>query len=190
MSDVAPLRNLAFVGHPSAGKTTLVDALAYVLGATDRKGSVADKTSICDTEPEEHERQHTLSIAVVHAKKDGVEWNLVDTPGYPEFMGDTLAALLATDLAVGVVSCTSGVSFNLLQKMAAASEMGRGRAIIVTHVDGENSNFDTTLQHLIERVGKVCIPILVPDQSGHGFSAVKTPGGDWRKHFSDRVMDA
>src|SRR5688500_18263197 len=116
MSDVATLRNLPFVGHPSAGKTTLVDALAYVLGAPDRKGSVAAKTSISATEPEEHERQHTLSIAVVHAKRDGIEWNLVDTPGYPEFMGDSLAAMLATDLAVGVVSCTSGVSHNLLQK--------------------------------------------------------------------------
>src|SRR6185503_5815848 len=146
--------------------------------------------SICDTEPEEHERQHTLAIAAVHAKKDGVLWNLVDTPGYPEFIGDSLSAMLATDLAVGVVSCSSGASFNLLQKMQAAVGMARGRALVVTHIDGENADFGAVLESLRQRVGELCIPINVPDTSGHGFSAVKPPEGDWRKRFSDRVMDA
>jgi elongation factor G len=190
MSNVADLRNLAFVGHPSAGKTTLIDALAHTLGAADRKGSVADKTSISDTEPEEHERQHTLSLAVVHAEKDGRRWNLIDTPGYPEFVGDTLSAMLATEVAVGVISCASGLSFNLTQKMLKAAEMSRGRAFVVTHVDGENADFDALVGELRGRIGRVCIPVLLPDQSGHGFSAVKKDEGDWRKRFCDRVMDA
>jgi elongation factor G len=190
MSNVAELRNLAFVGHPSAGKTTLIDALAHALGATDRKGSVADKTSICDTEPEEHERQHTLSLAVVHAEKDGRRWNMIDTPGYPEFVGETLSALLACEVAVGVISCTSGLSFNLAQKMARAAEMSRGRVFVVTHADGENADFDALVAELRARVGRVCIPILLPDQTGHGFASVKKDEGDWRKRFCDRVMDA
>jgi len=190
MSNVSALRNVAFVGHPSAGKTTLVDAFAHHLGATDRKGSVADKTSICDTEPEEHERHHTLSLAVVHAEKDGLRWNLIDTPGYPEFIADTLSALLACDTAVGVVSCASGLSFNLAQKMKRAAEMERGRALVVTHIDGENADFDVLVEELRQRIGNVCIPILLPDQNGHGFSAVKKDAGDWRKRYCDRVMDA
>ena len=62
---IEALRNISFVGHPSSGKTTLVDALAFLLGASSRKGSVADKTSICDTEPEEQDKGHTLQLAVV-----------------------------------------------------------------------------------------------------------------------------
>ncbi len=185
------LRNIAFVGHPSSGKTTLVDALAFALGASDRKGSVADKTSICDTEPEEQERQHTLQLAAVHAEKDGLRWNLVDTPGYPEFVGDAVSAIYATDMTAGVVSCSSGVSFNLLQKAKAAADIGRGRAFVVTHVDGENADFDAVVDDLRTKVGEVCVPVLVPDQSGSGFSSVNAvTEGDWHKRFLDRVMDA
>ena len=107
------VRNIAFVGHPSSGKTTLVDAMAFALGASDRKGSVGDKTSICDTEPEEQERQHTLQLSAVHAKKDGTTWNLLDTPGYPEFIADATSAMFAAEMTVGVVSCGSGVTFNV-----------------------------------------------------------------------------
>lgn len=192
-NEVASLRNLAFVGHPSSGKTTLVDAMAHVLGASDRKGSVADKTSICDTEPEEQERQHTLSLTVVHAEKDGHVWNLVDTPGYPEFIGDALSATAMTDVTVGVASCASGVSFNLIQKLKRAGEMGRGRAVVVTHIDGENADFDALVQDLRAKVGEICVPVLLPDQSGAGFSKVVVVDentGDWKKRFMDRVMDA
>lgn len=191
MTDLANLRNIALVGHPSSGKTTLADALAFSLGASDRKGSVGDKTSICDTEPEEQEKQHTLQLASVHAEKDGVVWNLIDTPGYPEFKADTISAMFATELTVGVVSCSSGVTFNLRQKMKRAAELGRGRAFVITHVDGENADFEMTLEQLKEAFGDHCVAVLVPDQSGHGFSAVE-PATDptKRKRLFDTVMDA
>jgi elongation factor G len=190
-SELGKFRNIAFVGHPSSGKTTLVDAMAFALGASDRKGSVGDKTSICDTEPEEQERQHTLQLAAVHAEKDGYVWNLIDTPGYPEFIADALSAMFGTELTVGVVSCSSGVSFNLRNKMQRAGELGRGRAIVVTHVDGENADFDEIVLDLRSKVGEVCVPVAVPDQSGSGFSSVSIVSeGDWRKRLCDRVMDA
>ena len=190
-SELANLRNIAFVGHPSSGKTTLVDAMAHALGASDRKGSVADKTSICDTEPEEQDRQHTLQLAAVHAEKDGVRWNLIDTPGYPEFLADCQSAMFGTELTVGVVSCGSGVTFNLRNKLKEADKLGRGRAIVVTHVDGENADFDEVVASLREKVGEICVPVLVPDQSGSGFSSVSTDcGADWKKRLCDRVMDA
>lgn len=190
MSDLANLRNIAFVGHPSAGKTTLVDAFAFALGASDRRGSVGDKTSICDTEPEEQEKQHTLQLAAVHAQKDGHRWNLIDTPGYPEFVADVVSAMFATELTVGVVSCSSGVTFNLRQKLKRAAELGRGRAVVVTHVDGENADFEATVTALREGVGRACVPVLAPDKSGPGFASVEAPSADWRKRLCDRVMDA
>jgi len=188
------IRNVAFLGHPSSGKTSLVDALAFHLGANARKGTVADKTSIVDTEPEEQERQHTLQMSCVHAEKNGRSWNLLDTPGYPEFVADTQAAIWASDIVVGVVSCGSGVTFNLLNKMKAAAEQGRGRAIVVTHLDAENADFDALVAELRAKVGEICVPVDVPDQSGPGFSQTTTvrsdPSNEWRKRLMDRVMDA
>lgn len=187
------LRNVAFVGHPSSGKTTLVDAMAHLLGASARKGSVADKTSICDFEPEEQEKGHTLQMAVVQAQKDGVLWTLMDTPGYPDFIADTNAAMFAADLVVGVVSAAGPVTFNLRQKLEAAAKLGRGRAIVVTHLDGENADFDKTVAELREKIGQICVPLLVPDAVGKAFksvhSVVQEEGSDWRKRLMDRTMD-
>ena len=193
-TQVAAIRNVAFVGHPSSGKTTLIDALAHLAGATDRQGSVADKTSLCDTEPEEQEKGHTLQMKVVHASHGGHTWNLIDSPGYPDFVGETASAMFAADLVAGVVSCTSGVTFNLTKKMYAAGDMGRGRVIVVTHLDGENADFDALVQELRSRIGRICVPVAEPDQSGHGFSKVVSVLGNsdspWRKRLMDRVMDA
>jgi len=188
------IRNVCFVGHPSSGKSTLVDCLSHLAGATPRKGSVADKTNICDTEPEEQDRQHTLQIALVHADHDGHSFNFVDTPGYPEFTAETLGAVFSTELTVGVVSAQSGVTFNLAKKLKAADEMGRGRAIVITHLDAENTDFDSLVASMRERIGEVCVPIELPDASGPGFSVVNETalddGTDWRKRLFDRVIDA
>jgi elongation factor G len=188
------IRNVCFVGHPSSGKSTLVDALSHLAGASPRKGSVADKTNLCDTEPEEQDRQHTLQIAMVHAEHDGHSFNFVDTPGYPEFTAETLGAVFATELTVGVVSAQSGVTFNLAKKLKAAQDMGRGRAIVITHLDAENTDFDSLVESMRERIGEICVPIELPDESGPGFSAVSETsledGTDWRKRLFDRVIDA
>ncbi len=187
-------RNVAFVGHPSSGKTTLVDALAHLTGASPRKGSVTDKSSICDTEPEEHDKQHTLQLATVAASWHGKQWTFLDSPGYPDFQAETLGALYAGDLVVGVVSCGGAVSYNLRKKMEAARELGRARAFVLTHVDGENANFDETVEALRAAFGDVCVPYDVPDQSGPKFSSIKAtmqdPEGMWRQPLMDEVMDA
>jgi len=192
--DPAKLRSISFVGHPSSGKTSLVDTLAHALGAAERRGSVADKTSICDTEPEEQDKGHTLQSKVVHASKGGQDWNLIDTPGYPDFMAETISAIFASDVVVGVVSCSSGVTFNLRKKMETAKRLGRGRMILLTHLDGENADFDEIVMALRDGVGEVCVPYLLPDQSGAGFSSVSrslaNPEVEWRKRLMDRVMDA
>src|SRR5262245_2208358 len=167
-SDLASVRNVAFVGHSSAGKTSLIDAMAHALGASERKGSVADKTSICDTEPEEQEKGHTFQLKLVHAQKGGARWNLLDTPGYPEFGVDALSAMFACELVVGVASCASAVSYNLRNKFEEARELARARAILVTHVDAENASFDEQVEDLRAKMGEECVPLYVPDESGRG----------------------
>ncbi len=190
-TDLATVRNVAFVGHSSAGKTSLVDALAFALGATDRKGTVADKTSLCDTEPEEQEKGHTFQLKLVHANKHGLRWNLLDTPGYPEFGADALSAMFACELVVGVASCAGHVSYNLRNKFEQAKELGRARALILTHVDAENVNFDEFVAELRQKVGEECVPLWVPDTCGKGFAKVLSArAGEWKKPLFDRVMDA
>ena len=188
------IRNIAFVGHSSAGKTTLVDAMAHRLGASERKGSVADKTSLCDTEPEEQEKGHTLQLAVVHAERDGLVWNLIDTPGYPDFEAETREGVYAADLVVGVVSLATGVTHNFRRKMAAAAAMERPRAIVVTHPDAESRDFEVLVGELRDALGKECVPVLLPDMSGGAFSGchrvVKDEASEWRQRLMDRIMDA
>tara|TARA_R110002126_G_scaffold11114_8_gene50441 strand:+ start:1124 stop:3133 length:2010 start_codon:yes stop_codon:yes gene_type:complete len=194
MSELANLHNIAFVGHPSTGKTTLVDALAHLTGASPRKGSVADRTSICDTEPEEQEKHHTLQMATVGVEYGDKTWTFFDTPGYPEFLGQVQSAMFAADLVIGVVSCSSGATFNLRTKMNMAAVLGRGRAIVVTHLDGENADFDKTVHELRDLIGEVCVPALIPDGNGSAFTSVQRtymhPENEWCQRLMDRVMDA
>lgn len=194
MTALDAIRNVSFVGHPSAGKTSLVDALAFLVGATARKGSVADKTSLVDIEPEEQEKGHTLQGGMVQAIKDGYFWTFIDTPGYPDFVASANAAIFATDLTVGVISCTSGVTYNARKKLETAAAWKRGRAIVVTHVDDPNADFEAIVEDLRKKVGEVCVPVLFPNQSGAGFSKVTTvfesDANDWRRSLMDRVMDA
>ena len=188
------IRNIAFVGHPSSGKTTLIDNLAFLAGAASRKGSVADKTSICDTEPEEQEKQHTLQMSSVYANYNGKHWTFLDTPGYPDFAAHARGAMYGADLVVGVISCTSGVTFNLRAKMNQAAALGRGRAILITHLDAENADFDKTVAEIQAAFGKACVPVRLPNASGEGFTEVRRTLTDtdspWRQELLDTVMEA
>lgn len=188
------IRNIAFVGHPSAGKTTLVDALAHLTGVTPRKGSVAEKTSICDTDPEEQEKQHSLTTAVVSASWHGELWNFLDSPGYPDFYAEASGALFGADLVVGVVSASSGVTYTLRKKMELAQSLGRGRALIVTHLDDANADYDALVEKLRAALGETCVPYHLPDASGSGFSRVRRTIQDvespWRQKLMDEVMDS
>lgn len=192
-SALTGIRNIAFVGHPSAGKTSLVDALAFQLGVTPRKGSVADKTSICDTEPEEQEKSHTLQLAVVQALTKTRSWTLIDTPGYADFAADANCAIHAADLIVGVVSAAGKVTYNLRKRMERAAALGKGRAIVITHLDVETADFDETLDQLQQGVGAQCVPVLVPNANGHAFASVTRvlENGDaaTKKALVERVVD-
>ncbi|MFT7667651.1 MAG: elongation factor G [Planctomycetota bacterium] len=191
---IQAIRNIAFVGHPSSGKTTLVDALAHITGASSRKGSVADGTSICDTEPEEQDKKHTLQLAVVHAEHGERLWTFLDTPGYPDLVAETSGGMFASDLVCAVASCSSGVTFNLRKKMRNAHSLHRPRAIVITHLDVETADFDELVLELRSAIGEVCVPVLLPNGSGADFTGVQrtyeVEGSEWRQRLMDRVMDA
>src|SRR5215204_4724419 len=109
---VEDVRNIALAGHGASGKTSLADALLYQAKAVDRQGSVDDGTSYSDYDEEEHKRRFSIDTSVLHLTHQGKRINLLDTPGYPDFVGAALGALNAVENAAVVVSATDGVKVN------------------------------------------------------------------------------
>src|ERR1700737_3631861 len=124
---VEDIRNLALVGHGAAGKTSLADALLFKAGAVDRRGSVDDGTSVSDYDDEEHKRHFSIDTSVLHLEYKGKHINLLDTPGYPDFLGAALGALNAVDTVLIVVSATNGVEVNTRRMFNEAGKRGLAR---------------------------------------------------------------
>src|SRR5829696_8360285 len=142
------IRNVALVGHGGAGKTTLAEALLFEAGVVSRRGRVEDGTTVTDFDPEEQQRQLSLSLAVAPFEWKGHKINLIDTPGYADFVGDVMAALRVVDLAVFVVSAVEGVEVQTEVVWKVAAELGVPRMIFVNKLDRERASFERTLDQL------------------------------------------
>ena len=156
------VRNVALVGHGGSGKTTLAEALLFIGGATTRRGSVEQGTTVFDHEPEEIERNISLGLAVASLEWQGHTINLIDTPGSSDFSGDARAALRAADLALFVVSGVDGIEVQTEQLWRIAAEESIPRAIVITKLDRDRSSFERTLDQLRSAFGKAIAPIQVP----------------------------
>lgn len=129
------IRNIVLVGHGGAGKTTLAEAMLHRCGVITRMGSVDDANTTSDFEPEAKQHKHSTSSTLLFASHAGREINLIDTPGYPDFIGQALAALPAVETAVIVVNAEAGVEVNTRRLYHAAGEMGLARMIVVNKID-------------------------------------------------------
>jgi len=181
------IRNVALVGHGHSGKTALVDSIAYHFKLTTRLGSVADGSSISDVEPEEKDRKQTLTSHLFHLDlPNGKRLNLFDTPGHSDFIAGAIAAMDVVETAVLVVNATSPLTFHARQLWKAAVDLGIGRAIVVTHLDQDNTDFDRTLEELRSALGHAVVPVTYPDGQGEAFksvhSVVKGEGPDAAKY--------
>ncbi|MCK5944014.1 MAG: GTP-binding protein, partial [Planctomycetes bacterium] len=166
------IRNLAVVGHGHAGKTTLVDALAHHLKLTKRLGDTWQGTSISDTEPEEKERHQTLQSHVFRMPAGNVDLNVFDTPGHPDFLAEAIAAIDVVETAVLTVNAANPLTFHARQLWDAASKAGVGRAIVVTHLDQDKTDFERTVAELREAFGHAVVPVTYPNDAGSNFTAV------------------
>ncbi len=166
------IRNVALVGHGHAGKTTLAEALLAVSGTVSRVGRVEDGTTVCDFDPEEHKRGISVSLAVAPFEFEGAKVNLLDAPGYADFIGDVHAALRAADLAIFVVSAVEGVEVQTEAAWRIAEARGMPRAIFVNKLDRERASFDRTLEQLKERFGAGVAPLELPIGEESAFRGV------------------
>ncbi|MDR1957668.1 MAG: elongation factor G [Planctomycetaceae bacterium] len=175
------IRNIALCGHGNSGKTTLADAMLNLTGAVKKPASVDEGTSICDFDEEEKSHKYTIEASVIHFDHAGKHFNVIDTPGYPDFIGQTIGALGGVDTAAIVINAQSGIEVNTRRVFAEAKKMGLGRIIILNKMDADNINFSKLLESVKEVFGNECVPVNVPLGHGPAFKGVVStlkPGGE------------
>ena len=166
------LRNVALIGHGHSGKTALVDAIAHHCKLTTRLGSVAEGSSISNFEPEEKERKQTLAAHLFRIPVGGVQLNLFDTPGHPDFAAEALVAMDVSETVCLCVNATTPLSFHAKQLWKKAGELGVGRAILVTHLDHDNTDFQKITNDLRAQFGHAVVPVTYPNATGAAFKSV------------------
>ena len=169
---VGDIRNVALCGHGSSGKTTLVDKMLVSKGLTNANPSVDDGTSVCDFDPEEKNHKYTIESSLIHFEHGGKQLNVIDTPGYPDFIGQTVGALRAVETAIVVVNAQSGIEVNTRRVFDEAGKAGLGRIVVVNKMDADNIDFDGIVSSIREMWGNQCVLLNVPLGQGADFKGV------------------
>jgi elongation factor G len=169
---VEDIRNLALCGHGAAGKTTLADRFLVKTGAVAGTPSVDAGSSICDFDAEEKHHKYTIETKVTHFPFCGKKFHVLDTPGYPDFIGQTIGALHGVDLALVVVNAHSGIGVNTRRVYAEACKAGIGRVVVINKMDSDNIDFPALVESIQELWGSACVLVNVPIGHGHDFKGV------------------
>ncbi len=162
------IRNIALAGHSLSGKTTLTEALLHKAGVIASPGSVEKGDTVSDFDPQEKQYQHSLSAACVHLDHGGAHMNIIDTPGYPDFVGYALAALPAVETVAVVISAQGGIEMVASRMMERAAEQKLCRLIVVNKIDAADVNLPELLARIQETFGKECLPLNLPSGGGQG----------------------
>jgi elongation factor G len=160
------IRNIALVGHAGAGKTLLAEALLFGAGSIRAKGSLVRGTTVCDHDPQARRLQHSVDATISWLETGGVHVNLIDTPGYPDFIGRTLPVLESVETAAVVVSAVNGVEAMSQRMMDVARERGLCRIIVVNKIDARDANTEATLGEIRDQFGRECLPVNLPAGKG------------------------
>ncbi|MEO6749247.1 MAG: elongation factor G [Casimicrobiaceae bacterium] len=177
--ETSNIRSIALVGHGAAGKTTLAEALLVAAGALPAAGSVERGTTVSDGDPLEKTWQHSLRSSVMHLESAGTRIHLVDTPGYPDFVGQSIAALDAVETAAIVVSASAGVEMITSRMMAWSAARKLCRLVVINKIDADNVDTEATLAAVRAAFGNECLPINLPADGGKRVvDCFFNPGGE------------
>ncbi|WP_327715918.1 elongation factor G-like protein EF-G2 [Streptomyces sp. NBC_00490] len=162
----ASVRNVVLVGHSGSGKTTLVEALALTAGAVNRAGRVEDGGTVSDYDEIEHRQNRSVQLSLVPVPWDGIKVNLLDTPGYADFVGELRAGLRAADAALFVVSASDGVDGSTRMVWEECAAVGMPRALVITHLESARADFEAMTRTCAEAFGgddpDAVLPLYLP----------------------------
>jgi elongation factor G len=156
------IRSVALVGHGAVGKTSLAEALLFATGAIPAKGSIERGTTVCDFEPQEKEAGHSLNSAVVNFAYEDTHIHLIDTAGYPDFSGQSIAALAGVDTALVVINAQTGIELMTERMMQYAADRKLARMIVVNKIDADNIDLPALLNDIRDTFGKQCLVLDLP----------------------------
>jgi elongation factor G len=161
----AAIRNVVLVGPSGGGKTTLVEALLVASGVLTRRGSVVEGTTVCDSDEAEIAAQRSVGLALAPLQHDGIKVNLIDTPGYADFVGELRAGLRAADCALFVIPANEGVDELTKTLWMECSQVGMPRAVVITKLDHARANYDAALAEAQQAFGDKVLPLYLPADS-------------------------
>ena len=166
------IRNVGLFGHQGTGKTSLAEALVFLSGVTTRMGRIEDGNTVADFEPEEIKKALSVSLSLVPIEWQGHKVNIIDVPGYADFIGEAQAALRVVDLGIVVVSAVEGVQVQHQILWSLADGLGVPRIVLVNKLDRERASFNRTLSDLSEKLGGGFAPVDLPRGEEHDFTGV------------------
>ena len=166
------IRNIAVTGHSGAGKTILTEALAFNLGLTSRLGRIEDGTTLTDYDKEEIERQHSIKVATIHGAWGSMQINILDTPGYADFIAEAKGATRVCDASVVVVDAIGSVEIGTERVWSFADEYRVPRCLFINKLDRSEVDVDMVLEAARERFGRQVVQLQYPVNPGEGFSQI------------------
>ena len=174
MKDYPPdkIRNVVLTGHSGSGKTSLSEALLFAAGATNRLGKVEEGTTVSDWDPDEQKRGFSVNLSILPMEWDGHKVNVLDTPGYADFLGEVKCGLRAAELAIVAVDAASGVQVGTEFAWQFADELELPRAVFVNRMDRDNADFSAALSQLQALWGQKCVALQIPIGSQQAFQGV------------------
>ncbi len=156
MANTDDIRNIVILGHGGSGKTSLTEAMLHKTGTTNRLGNVDDKTSTCDYYDEEKEHQHSIQSAIVNIQHAGKLINIIDTPGYPDFIGPSIKSIPAVETAIIVISAAAGIETNTRKMAELAAKADIPRLIVINKMDAENVSLPELIKNIQATFGPQC----------------------------------
>ncbi|MBK16226.1 MAG: elongation factor G [Chloroflexi bacterium] len=164
------IRNVVFLSHSSAGKTILSEAAIHISGAISRLGTILDGNTVSDHEPEEIKRQSSVQTSIVPCDWRNNKINIIDSPGYSDFRGEVMSALSVADSSILVVSASSGVEVGTIQMWDLSEEQKLPQCIFINKLERENTDFNAVVDEIIEKFGRKCVPIQIPNGAENSFT--------------------
>ena len=166
------LRNVVLLGHSGSGKTTLVETMLYEGGAIARRGTVESHNTVSDNTPIEHERENTLFSHQMHVNWKNNKINVLDTPGFDDFIGEVIASLKVADTALIILNAANGLEVGTELVWEYVEQYGTPAIFVINQMDHPKADYDTTLNQAQERFGNKLVPIQYPYNSGENFNTI------------------